>query len=273
MKIFSVSRAASLVQACTRPFVYFSAQTRSQTDLRIRMASTNSSRPAADAFEGEEADAALPASNVNDPHPWHERFDISKDQPVYKRYLTVYDRLVTFTPDVGEAHSLHYDVVGHPNCSFCFAVAIPFHPATETAPAQVTLVREYAQGPNILMYCFPSGGFDKRKHTDLRQCAEVEMAEEAMLVGGEVVSLFPEDHPGQSELKWSCNTFKPFLIIDPQPAPSGHAATRDAEEHTIEVLRVSIPELRRLIAGGQVMLPSVFAFFLAQDVLKDRQLL
>ncbi|GIL74677.1 hypothetical protein Vretifemale_4603 [Volvox reticuliferus] len=241
MKILSVCRAASLVQACTPPVVPLPAQSRSQTNSRIRMSSTNSPRPTASAFGQAEADTALPASNVNDPHPWHERFDITEDQPAYQRYFTVYDRVVTFTPDVGEAHSLHYDVVGHPNCSFCFAVAIPFHPATETTPAQVTMVREYAQGPNILMYCFPSGGFDKRKHTDLRQCAEVEMAEEAMLVGGEVVSLLSEDHPGQSELKWSRNTFKPFLIIDPQPAPSGHAATRDAEEHTIEVLRVTIP--------------------------------
>ncbi|GLC74608.1 hypothetical protein PLESTF_001534600 [Pleodorina starrii] len=177
------------------------------------------------------------------------------------------------TPYGNQPHSVNYDVVGHPSASFCFAVAIPFHPATETAPAQVTVVREYAQGPNLLMYCFPSGGFDKAKHADLRQCAQAEMAEEAMLVGGEVVALLPEDHPGQSELKWSRNTFKPYLIIDPHPAPSGHAATRDAEEHTIEVLRITIPELRKLIAEGQLMLPSVYAFFLAQDVLQQRKLL
>ncbi len=35
-------------------------------------------------------------------------------------------------------------------------------------------------------------------------------------MGGEVVALLPDDHPGQSELKWSRNAFKPFLIIDPQ---------------------------------------------------------
>ncbi|EFJ46688.1 hypothetical protein VOLCADRAFT_118065, partial [Volvox carteri f. nagariensis] len=190
----------------------------------------------------------LPTGSVDDPHPWHERFDITEDRPVYKRYMTMYDRVVTFTPDNGEPHCLHYDVVGHPSCSFCFAVALPFHPATETTLAQVTVVREYAQGPNRLMYCFPSGGFDPRKHGSLRQCAEAEMAEEGMLVGGEVVSLLPEDHPGQSELKWSRNTFKPFLMIDPK-------------------------EFRKLIAEGQVMLPSVFAFFLAQDVLQERRLI
>lgn len=42
-----------------------------------------------------------------------------------------------------------------------------------------------------------------------------------MLVGGEVVALLPEDHPGQSELKWSRNAFKPFLIIDPQVGRRG----------------------------------------------------
>ena len=44
-------------------------------------------------------------------------------------------------------------------------------------------------------------------------------APQAMLVGGEVVELLPEGHPGQSELKWSRNKFKPFLFIDPQVRP------------------------------------------------------
>eukprot|EP00198_Chlamydomonas_reinhardtii_P008931 XP_001698268.1 predicted protein [Chlamydomonas reinhardtii] len=188
-------------------------------------------------------------------HPWHERFDVLEDQMIHKRYMAMYDRTVQFTSGDGQSHTVQYDVVGNPRMDFRFSVAFPFHPATATTPAQVTVVREYAQGPNALQFTLPCGGFDPKKHNNLRECAVAEMREEAMLVGGEVVELLPEDHPGQSELKWSRNKFKPFLFIDPQPDPSGHAA-RDAEEHTIEVMRVTIPELYGIILGGQMMLPS-----------------
>ncbi|KAG2441567.1 hypothetical protein HXX76_003188 [Chlamydomonas incerta] len=205
-------------------------------------------------------------------HPWHERFDVLDDRMIHKRYMAMYDRTVQFTSDDGQSHTVQYDVVGNPRMDFRFSVAFPFHPATATTPAQVTVVREYAQGPNALQFTLPCGGFDPKKHTTLRDCAIAEMSEEAMLVGGEIVDLLPEDHPGQSELKWSRNKFKPFLFIDPQPDPSGHAA-RDAEEHTIEVMRVTIPELYGIILGGQMMLPSVFAAFAALEALKSRKLI
>lgn len=213
-----------------------------------------------------------PAPSTRRPSRWNERIDVVEDEVVFKRYMTVYDRKVRFTHQDGKEHELHYDVVGHPQCAYCFAVAFPFHPPTDTRPAQVTIIREYAQGPNRLQYCLPSGGFDPRKHQDLRACALAEMREEAMLVGGEVVALLPEDHPGQSELKWSRNAFKPFLIIDPQPDPSGRCA-RDAEEHTIEVLRLSITELKALMHSGQMMLPSIYSCYLALDALAARGLI
>ncbi|KAG2499483.1 hypothetical protein HYH03_002430 [Edaphochlamys debaryana] len=209
---------------------------------------------------------------------------------VYRRYMTLYDRVVTFDQDAKgtghgaedaaangqppkrSQHTLVYDVVGHPQCEFIFSIAFPFHKATATTPPQVTVIREYAQGPNCLQYCLPTGGFDPRKHGNLLDCARAEMREEAMLMGGEVVPLLPDDHPGQSEVKWSRNSFKPFLFIDPQPDPSGHAA-RDAEEHTIEVSRISISELRSLMLGGQMMLPSIFTCYLALEALDARRLI
>ncbi|KAG2441566.1 hypothetical protein HXX76_003187 [Chlamydomonas incerta] len=204
-------------------------------------------------------------------HPWFKRIDVKEDRLVHRRYLAMYDRTVQFTSTTGQAHAVQYDVVGNPHMDFRFTVAFPFHPATAKAPAQVTLVREYAQGPNALMFTLPCGGFDPVRHTSLRHCAIAEMREEAMLVGGEMVDLLPEDHPGQSELKWSRNKFKPFLFIDPRYDPSG-CASRDEEELTIEVVRVTIPELYSIIQSGQMMLPSVFAAFLALEVLKARKL-
>eukprot|EP00198_Chlamydomonas_reinhardtii_P009948 XP_001699285.1 predicted protein [Chlamydomonas reinhardtii] len=229
-------------------------------------------RPAPSSAALKTVDELNSAPGSPDVHPWHERFDVKEDRVIYKRYVTVYDRAVEFTSDDGQPHTLHYDVVGHPQSHHQFSCSFPFHPATATTPAQVTVVHEYAQGPNALMYSLPCGGFDPRKHKSLRECAIAEMREEAMLVGGEVVELLPEGHPGQSELKWSRNKFKPFLFIDPQPDPSGHAA-RDAEEHTIEVMRVTIPELYRLIHSGKMMLPSVYAAFLSLEVLKARKLI
>ncbi|KAG2437775.1 hypothetical protein HYH02_011150 [Chlamydomonas schloesseri] len=212
------------------------------------------------------------AVHVPAEHPWHNRFEVKEDRAVHKRYMTMFDRTVEFTSESGQTQTVQYDVVGHPQCSFVSAVAFPFHPATSTSPAQVTLVREYAQGPNALMYTLPCGGFEPKRHANLRECAVAEMREEAMLVGGEVVDLLPEDHPGQSELKWSRNRFKPFLFIDPQPDTSGHAE-RDAEEHTIQVMRVTIPELHDIIRTGQLMMLSVYAAFLSLEVLRERKLI
>lgn len=46
---------------------------------------------------------------------------------------------------------------------------------------QVTLIREYAQGPNALLYCLPTGGLDPRRHADLADCAARELSEEVRL--------------------------------------------------------------------------------------------
>ena len=46
------------------------------------------------------------------------------------------------------------------------------------AHLQVTLIREYAQGPNALMYCLPTGGLDPRRHADVAECAARELSEE-----------------------------------------------------------------------------------------------
>ena len=102
-------------------------------------------------------------------------------------------------------------------------------------PQEVTLLREYAQGPSALAYCLPSGAFDPRKHRSWLDCAQAELSEEvragpglaarwrppaaatarrlpsclarvpttrvplpmqAMLTGGEWTCLLPDGHPG-----------------------------------------------------------------------------
>ncbi|KAJ9532225.1 hypothetical protein QJQ45_003867 [Haematococcus lacustris] len=190
-------------------------------------------------------------------------------------YLTVLDRKVKITESNGEAKELHFDVVGHPRWHFSFACVLPFHTAKGDQPAEVG------------------------KHGNIEGCAAAELSEEvkrsavrrelcsrlllvavqqrlsavgdrAMLTGGELVRLIPDGHPGYAEVKWCANRFTPFLVIDPQVDPDPGA--RDAEEY-IEVLRVPVPELRRLLVSGDMMLPSIVTANLALAVLESRGLL
>jgi ADP-ribose pyrophosphatase YjhB (NUDIX family) len=54
----------------------------------------------------------------------------------------------------------------------------------------VTLIREYAQGPNALAYCLPTGGLDPKRHADLQDCAARELSEEVRQCFDIVLLLF-----------------------------------------------------------------------------------
>ncbi|KAI9017380.1 hypothetical protein BC832DRAFT_588645 [Gaertneriomyces semiglobifer] len=190
-------------------------------------------------------------------------FEILEEKVAYKRYITVWDRLVQY-PD---GRKLAWDVCGHSTANPAFAVCFPFDTKTQTT----TLIREYAQGANELKYTFAAGGFDVAKHSSILECARQELSEESRLTGGDWISLLPNDHPGIGELKWSRNRFIPFLVLN--PVRDQHPKQRDAEEW-IEVHRgVSISELKNLIMRGEVMLPSVQTAWMAIEYLKDNKLL
>ena len=130
----------------------------------------------------------------------------------------------------------------------------------------MTLVREYAQGLNRLVWGLPTGGFDPARHADLAACAAAELSEEARLAGGRWVELVPPEHPGIGETKWCANRFRPYLVVDPRPdaAPGG----RDAEEW-IQVQRVPLGRLRALMRGGDMLLPSLATCWLALERLAE----
>ena len=125
-------------------------------------------------------------------------FRIVHEAVSYKRYMTVYDRTVQFPESADNARHA-YDVVGHPRAGFHFASIFPFHPGPEPA---VTMIREYAQGPNHYVWSFPAGGVDLQRHASLEDTAAAELSEECHLKGGELVRLLPADHPGILETKW-----------------------------------------------------------------------
>lgn len=43
---------------------------------------------------------------------------------------------------------------------------------------QVTILKEFCQGPNQMMYSLPAGSFDEQRHKDYAGCAQAELWEE-----------------------------------------------------------------------------------------------
>jgi hypothetical protein len=188
----------------------------------------------------------------------------------YDRYLTVFDRTVEFpkgTKGVANANAplrVQYDLVGHPRANFRFAVIFPFHPAdpSTNTPAKVTVIREYIQASNSSGYSLPTGGFNPKKHACLKNAATDELAEEAMLEGT-VIDMLDPDHPGFVEGKWCSNRFRSYLATELRTI--AHPPERDEEEFSIEVSRVTIPELKKLMYGGEMMVPSIVTANMAID--------
>jgi hypothetical protein len=111
-----------------------------------------------------DAAAAAPApgdaaSPLAPPSTRDDGFRVVSETVSYKRYLTLYDRVVEYPPlppdgdasaagaaaqEAAAAPRLQYafDVVGHPRAQFTFVTVVPFHPGPEPA---VTMIREYAQ--------------------------------------------------------------------------------------------------------------------------------
>ena len=69
------------------------------------------------------------------------------EEVVWARYMTVYSKMVRFPPtdDGAPPRVLPYDVVGHPQAHFSYAISMPFHPYTDgRRGGEVTLVRAAA---------------------------------------------------------------------------------------------------------------------------------
>lgn len=134
---------------------------------------------------------------------------------------------------------------------------------------QVTMVREFCQGPNEWLLTLPAGGFDPARHPSLAAAAAAELSEEARLTGGDWCSLLKGEAgtAGAAEGKWSANRFHAFLCVDPHPDLT--PGPRDAEER-IDVVRVPVAELGALVAAGRILPPSVSVAWAAVDELRRR---
>ena len=191
---------------------------------------------------------------------------IAREDVVHSRYLTVYDREIEFADEDGTTRSFAYDVVGHPRSEFRFVCVAPFHSRERTVSGEpeFTIIREYAQGSNSECVVLPSGCFEPGKHESLDEVAREELQQESRLRGGTLMSLLDDDNPGLLETKWCRNRCFPFLNIDGEECNEGE---RDAEEFNMTHERVTARELKRLMYGGVMMMPSVVTAQLAIDKL------
>eukprot|EP00850_Spirogloea_muscicola_P012321 SM000079S22439 [mRNA] locus=s79:246840:248355:+ [translate_table: standard] len=178
-----------------------------------------------------------------------EEFHIVKEEVLHTRYLSVFNRVVEFSNhNSGEGahgkHTVEYDVVASRTRANHFCAIVPFHTATKS----FTILQEYFQGANAMVYGVPCGGLSA-KHGSLEDCIRQELSE---------------------EVKWCKNRFTPFLVIDPEVDPSPHP--RDAEE-IIKVVCVNEHELRSLMYSGDMMLPSIVTCAMSLEKLQKHGLL
>ncbi|KAI8902095.1 hypothetical protein BC833DRAFT_575084 [Globomyces pollinis-pini] len=189
------------------------------------------------------------------------QFTIHDEQLAYKRYLQIHQRKVDFP----NGKVFDWDVVGSITPGPHFCVVFPYNTQTKT----VRILKEYAQGPNTMIYTLVAGGFDTKKHKSILETAEQELSEEAQLTGGTFVNLLQEHHlnykSGISEIKWGTHRFIPYLCLD--PIIDSMPRNRD-EEELIEIYDMSLDEVHSLIMQGEIMLPSVQTIYMAIDWIK-----
>lgn len=133
----------------------------------------------------------------------------------------------------------------------------------------------------------PGGGRGERGVFE--RAAAAELSEEAGLEGGDWECLLPDieededDEEGDPlfrnplaagipEAKWCANRFWPFLVVGSSEAAQPGERDREEKLGTMEVLRVTVPELESIIAKGRMLLPSVQTSWMALQRLRERGL-
>ncbi len=85
--------------------------------------------------------------------------------------MCVYVHVNRLNSYANSVRALTVSVVCACACAMCVCVCV-------CTCNQVTLIREYCQGPNGLCWNLPSGGFDPSCHKTLADCARAELSEE-----------------------------------------------------------------------------------------------
>ncbi|GJD11556.1 Zinc finger protein ZPR1 [Galdieria sulphuraria] len=186
---------------------------------------------------------------------FHTEPYVVDEKVVFQEYFCIYRRKVNFQE---QQHS--FDIVGHPNSNFSAALVFPFDAKKKT----VTLLKEYHPGSNSLLYSFPGGLFDSKKHASIVDTAKAELNEEAHMVANQWYPLTSEQ--GILQDKYSRNRLHMFLAIDCETIVDYQP--RDAEEYMDIVSDVDVHTLPLLIYEGKMALPSSCLVWLGLEQLK-----
>ena len=117
---------------------------------------------------------------------------------------------------------------------------------------QVTLLREYAQGPHDMVYCLPTGGYDPSKHRSVEDCAAQELAEEVP-PPTPLTDLYLYRRMFCSRLVWkgenSCASYLPIILAFQRSngVPTGSLRFSSSTPECIS--RGSCPKTDRLRVG------------------------
>ncbi|KAI9298291.1 hypothetical protein K502DRAFT_283540, partial [Neoconidiobolus thromboides FSU 785] len=196
-------------------------------------------------------------------------FQIVSQSLQYSRYLKLYSQTVHFPK---QNKIIDYDIVGH-NLKHQFIVCCVYHSATKT----FTLIQEYSQGNNNLLFGFVSGGFDNKKHLDIDACVKAEVLEEVGYSDGKLVNLLDyfnnekrnigKESEGILEIKWGTNKFYPYLLIDPILSKKENERELDYEEYIKIIENITLEELEEYILNGKFYLPSTQTWFMVKKYL------
>ena len=83
-------------------------------------------------------------------------FQVKEHKVAYKRFLQLNQLKVLFPNN----KLIDWDVVGNTTAGPHFCTVFPYNSKDKT----VRIIREYAQGPNEMVYSLVAGGFDVNKH-------------------------------------------------------------------------------------------------------------
>lgn len=132
------------------------------------------------------------------------------------------------------------------------------------------LVKEYHPGPDKFLFGTINGQYEEgSKHTDARQCAAFELAEEAQLEAHPDSFIFMLDEESSSPMdKYTDNKFYPFLVLNAGPVREQNKREMDDEEFIEVAGGLSYDEIMDLIAKGKINVVSTYTILLGFKTLE-----
>lgn len=136
--------------------------------------------------------------------------------------------------------------------------------AWDTKTKTATLLREYMPGSHRILWGMAAGMVEDKHGHDAAKAARDELEEEAHLTGGIWIPL--SKHPAVVD-KYGLTTVEAYLVIDPEPAENPKPLD---DEEDIEVVRgVTVPDIMRWIAAGEMNMVSAWGCMLAIEKLRE----